>query len=793
MLQNYFKTAIRSFSKNKFFTILNVIGLALGMSLSLLFIALLTFLHRFDDFHPQKDLIYRVTTQVYDNDENPHYASAPVNLAQHLEKDITGVEKVVRIYRSLGGQAVYQDKKIPLYGYFADPEFLEIFNFPLLQGNKATALSKPNSLVISQTEATKIFGDKDAMGKMVRMEGYGEFIVTGILKDVPENSHMHFSAIASYTTLLSYKGASFVEKEEHWKKFDGSYVYMLLSEGSKPQTIEQSLNTIGKQKYRKESIKATFRLQALDDIVPGPQLHDSLGMTWDFLLLFITGAITLVVLIPACSNYINLSISQSLERMREIGVRKVMGGQKKQIILQFVVESTIIALLALLLSYVIYDLVRTDVLDQMVETDPMDLSPTPGTFIGFFIFAVGVGVTAGSIPALYFSRISPVTALKGKEVQSTGRLSFRKIILTTQFMISLGFIMAVVIMMRQYQYSVSYDMGFEQQNLLDVELQNVDPQIFKNEFGKLSSVQRISLSSHLLGVGSDSKQYIQISHLLDSLEASSLSTDEAFVSNMGLKLLAGRGFGTNALENSRLIIVNEEFVNKLNLKNPFAAIGRSFVLPDGREVRIAGVLKNFHYSDLRDAIEPFYFDYNPDRFTYANLKIERGDMAGSLTAMETLWKKIGGEGKFTAQLFSEEIRNAYRYYIMIVKLWGFLGILAITVACLGLLGTVSFTTKKRVKEVSIRKVMGASAENLVLLLSKDFVLLMIIASVITIPVMYFIFDHLLVSAQHYSLEIGFVEIAISLAIMMFLGLSTILSQTLKAANANPVKNLNATS
>ena len=793
MLRNFFKTAIRNLAKNRFFTLLNVIGLALGMSISLLFVALLVFLSRYDDFHPHKERIHRVTTQVHDREENPHYASAPVGVAQKLRDDIAGVDKVVRIHGSLGGNAVYGEKSIPLHGYFADPEFLEVFHFPLLEGNRTTALTKPNSLIITESEANKIFGSEGAMGEIIHLDGYGDFMITGILRDVPENSHMQFGAIASYATLASYTRATFLHKEEGWKSFSNSYVYMLLSQGTDPASIQRSLDKVAEQQYGKERNKASFKLQALDDIVPGPDQYDQIGPNWGYLGLFLVGLMTLIVLVPACSNYVNLSISQSLERMKEIGVRKVMGGQKKQIILQFIVESTLIVLLALVLSYPVFELVRVDLLHQMVETAPLDLSPTWATFAGFFLFALLVGVAAGVVPAVYFSRISPIGALKGKELKTSRRSIFRKMVLTTQFMLSLGFIMAVVIIMRQYQFSVSYDLGFEQQNVLDVELQNVDPQIFKNEYGKLSTVQRISLSSHILGVGSAPEHFLKIAHQVDSVKTFSLSVDESFISNMKLVLLAGRNFTDNAPENTRLIVVNEEFAKKLNLKNPMAATGRSFTLPDGREVQIAGILKNFHYSNLKEAIEPFYFEYNPDNFRYANLKMETTDVVGGLTAMGALWKKLGGEGKFTASLLSEEIRAAYDSYIMIMKLWSFLGLLAITVACLGLLGMVSFTTKKRLKEISIRKVMGATSESLVLLLSKDFVILMVVASVITIPVVYFLFNHLLGNTQHYRMEIGFLEVVVSLAIMMCLGLMTILSQTLKAANANPVDNLSVSS
>jgi putative ABC transport system permease protein len=788
MFRNFFKTAVRNLSKNKFFTVLNVIGLALGMSLSLLYIALLFFLNRFDDFHTDKERIYRVTSQVYDKQENPRYASSPAGLSQKL-KDFSGIEKIVRINRSLNGDAVYGEKKIRMDGYFADPDFFEIFNFPFVQGNKATAITNPNTIVISETEAKKIFGNTEPMGEMLQIEGYGSFLVTGVFKNLPENTHFEFEAIASYSSLESKQKTGFIDNEEGWKSFHGSYVYFRLREESKPDNIEGYLNQIAKDRYAKQNIKASFKLQPLNKIVPGPELYDQIGSNWSYLDLFIIGLMTLIVLIPACSNYINLSISQSLERMREIGVRKVMGGRKKSIIFQFIVESTTIVLLALALSFLLSEVIRKDLLSQMVETSPIDLTPTWQTFIGFLLFALLIGVATGFVPALYFSKISAINALKGKELKTSSRSIFRKIVLTTQFVISLGFIMAVIIMMRQYQYSVNYDLGFDQKNLLDVNLQNVDPQRFKNEFAEVPSVQRISMSSHILGIGSAAKRFAKTANQLDSIAVLSMSVDDDFISNMKLNLLAGRNFSNNKSENSRLIIVNEEFVNRLNLKEPFAALDKSIVLTDSSVYRIKGVLRNFHYSGLKEVIQPFFFECNPDKFNYANLKLASDDAVGSLAAMEKLWKKIGGEGKLTSRLFSEEIKEAYSFYRMIMKLWGFLGLLAITVACLGLLGTVSFTIKKRVKEISIRKVMGATSENLVLLLSKDFIKLMLIASIITIPVIYLVFDRLLAQVQHYNIQIGLIEIITGLTIMMLFGLTTILSQTLKAANANPADNL----
>lgn len=788
MFRNFFKVAVRNLSRNKFFTILNVIGLALGMTLCLLFIGMLAFLSRFDNFHSEGDRIYRVTSQLFDNQENPKVASAPAGLAQDLQ-EFNGVEKVVRIHRSLYGNAVYGDKKIGLSGYFADPGFFEIFSFPLIKGSKSAALSNPNSIVLAQEEATKIFGDKEPMGEMIEIEGYGSFVVTGIIQDPPKNTHMVFGAIVSYSTLVGNPKAVFLSEREGWKNFEGSFIYMLLDKTANRDNLSGFLNQVAKRQYAGEKDKIAFKLQALNDITPGSEdLGDPIGSKWSYLAILITGLITLIVLVPACANYVNLAISQSLERMKEIGVRKVVGGRKKQIILQFIVESTTIVLVALFLSYFIYEIVRTDILSSMIETSPLDLSPTWETFAGFLLFALIVGAVAGLVPALYFSKLSPIVALKGKEIKTSGRSILRKSILTLQFVISLGFIMAVVIMMQQYRFSVNYDLGFAQEHVLDADLQNIDPLIFKNEFEKVPGVKRISMSSRVLGIDTDPDRFIKAGNGFDSIAVSSMSVDESFISNMELKLVAGRDFGKNKPDNIGFIIVNEEFVKVLKLE-PGAALNELVTLNDSSQFRIAGVLRDFHHSGLKEAITPFFFEYSPEKFQYANMKMEGNDGLGSISEMETLWKNIGGQGKFTAQLYSQKIRDSYNSYIMIMKLWGFLGLLAITVACLGLLGTVSFNIKKRVKEIGVRKVLGATVRSLVMLLSKDFIVIMTLAAVITIPVMYFLFTHLLTNTQYYSMKIGFVEIAVSLVIMMLLGLATILSQTVKAANANPVENL----
>jgi putative ABC transport system permease protein len=791
MLKNYFLTAVRNIKKNRFFTILNVFGLALGMSLNLLYVAMVVFIFQFDNFHTNKEHIYRVITHVQDRQENPSFASAPIGTAQLLKGNFSGLEKVVRVHGSGNHDVRYGDSEFSLRKHFVDAEYLSMFDFPLLQGNSATSLAKPNTMVITESAAARIFGDKDPMGELVFIEPFGEIMITGVAKDMPKNTHLKVEAWVSFSTLTSYHGASFTESEKNWNNFYNSYTYLLLSDNSSPSAIEEFLNCVAKQKYKTPEFQASFELQRLEKIVPGPQLDNNLGNEWSYQEMVLMGVIPMIILLAACSNYVSLSISQSLRRMKEIGVRKVMGGQKKQIFMQFVMESTIIMLLAVTLSYFFFEVIRKETLSITGELDWIDLNPTLGTFIGFLLFALLVGLVAGIVPALHFSKIGPIYALKGKELQTKKGSGFtlRKIVITSQFILSLGFTMAMVIMVQQYRYSVNYNFGFNQEKILNVDLQEADPQLVKNEFEKLSFVSSMSMSSHPLGAGDVPGLYVKRIESADSINASTMAIDENFVTNMGLHLVLGRNFTRDAGENSRLIIINETFAKTLSPNDPSRSIDEIVILPDKREVRVAGILKDFHYASLQSPIGNFFFEYKPANFQFANFHLQTTNERQAFLEMEQAWKPLGNGSKFKAEFLADQIRNAYAFYNGIVKMWGFMGLLAITIACLGLLGTVVFTVKNRVKEVSLRKVMGASSKSLVYLLSKDFLVLLAIAAIITVPGVYFLMELMLQEGQYYHAPIGIFEILISLAVVLTLGLTTIFSQTLKAANTNPVDNL----
>ncbi len=790
MFKTYFKTATRNLSKNTLFTTLNVLGLALGMSLNLLWVAMMVFIYQFDNFHPNKEHIYRVITHVRDRNENPSFASAPIGAAQLLKGNFTGVEKAVRIHQSLPKHVRYAEFDFPVKGYFADAEYLSMFNFPLLRGNPATSLEKPNTMVITEAAAARIFGEKDPTGEVVFIKPYGDVMITGIAKDMPKNTHLKAEALVSFATLTSYHGGSFTNDEKNWSNFYNSYVYLQVSDNSRAAAIEALLNRVAKEKYTKADFKATFELQQFGKIVPGPELDNDMGNEWSYQEMLLMGILPIIILLAACSNYVSLAISQSLNRMKEIGVRKVMGAQKRQIFTQFVMESTIMMLLAVTLSYFFFEIIRSKTFSLIGEND-LDLSPGPGTFVGFIVFAILVGLVSGIVPALHFSKLGAIVALKGKELHTKtgGRFSLRKLMITGQFMLSLGFTFAVAVMVQQHRYARNYDLGFDQQKIFNVDLQQANPQLVKNEFGKLSFVSQISMSSHAPGVGKVPGLYLKRAASADSIKASVMAIDENFITNMGLHLVLGRNFDNGAGDNSRLIIINETFAQHLSPDDASKAINQVFILPDKREVRVEGIVKDFHYASLQSPIENFFFEYAPEKFSYANLQLQTTNKGQAFAEMQTAWKSAGNRNPFKGEFLVNQISDAYSSYNSVMKIYGFLGLLAITIACLGLLGTVVFTIKNRIKEVSIRKVMGASSGSLVYLLSKDFTMLLGIAAVITIPGVYILMNLMLQEAQYYHAPIGVLEAVISLAVVLTLGLTTIFSQTWKAANANPVDNL----
>jgi putative ABC transport system permease protein len=786
ILNNYFKIATRNLYKHKYFTIVNAVGLAIGMSVSLLLITLYVHVTTFENFHAHKENIFRVTTTHRTVDREWEVAPAPFSVAENLNSEFVGVDKTVRINSSFSGEVVSGNLNIPLNGYYTESSFFEVFNFPLIQGNPLTALSKPNSILLTESAARKVFNTTDVLGKTFEIKDRGNFEVTGVLAEPRKNTHMVFEALVSHTTLPAAE-QTYSGDFKDWRDYGRQYVYVRLKDKSVIPNLEKYLSKLGGEASKRADAKIDFHLQALTDINPGKDLYAGLGQQWDITGLIIFGVICLLILLPACFNYANISIARALKRSKEIGLRKTMGGLKNQIFFQFITETVVITFISLLGALIIFYFIRAEFQSMMVSGSMLDLSLTWQITLAFILFAVVTGFLAGFFPAMHFAGLNPIQAMKSQGGKHSSKNRIRKGLTIFQFSLSLCFIIALVLFSRQYQYTINFDFGFQRQGIVDVQLQDVKPEQFRNEFTKLASVRQMSMSSHILGVSMVSGQVRSID-TNDSLDAAQIFIDSNYLDIFKLKLLAGKNFPNDIWQREKYIIVNEEFVKDFHLGAPTDAIGKLFQL-EGNDVEVIGVIQNFNYSRLSQKIGRFLFRMNPKKFTIANLTVNSTDAHEPLEQMESSWRTLEPEKKFEARFFDDELRESYDFYENLLKLVGFLGLLALSISLLGLLGMVVYTSETKVKEVGVRKVMGASTASIIVLLSKDYLKLMLWATVFAIPVSIFVADGFLAAMQHYHVTLSFWDILLSLSILMTLGVITISSQTFKTASTNPAETL----
>jgi putative ABC transport system permease protein len=783
MLNNYLKVAVRNLYQYKYFSILNAFGLAVGMTVSLLLISLVTFVRTYDDFHTHGDHIYTIVSERTEGIEESIWATAPFALAEQLQEH-PDVQEVVRIQASFREEIKHAQGTLSLKGYYVEPDFLNVFTYEITQGNSELALTKPNSVILTEAAAMKFFNSTEVLGKTLELEHGGLLEVAAVMKDHPINSHLKFDVLVSHATLPPVQATL----SEQWTNYEREYLYVLLTENGSQNKVEEHLNKIAADAYATLPVKVNFATKHIREIAMGADYRMAIGPKWEASGIIVFGVIALLILLPACFNYTNISIARALKRAKEIGLRKTMGGQKNQIFFQFITETVVISLVSLAGAILIFFLIRPEFLNSLAESSSIDLSLTPRMLLYFTLFALGTGLVAGIFPALYFGGLNPIQALKNKAHAASSGMRVRKALTIFQFALSFGFILCLVVCSRQYQYSINFNFGFDKENIVDVQLQGVKAELVKTEFSKLASVQSVAMSSQLMGL-SYSSTWVKNADK-DSAEVNQLFVDRNYLSMFNLALLAGKNFPEETWQRERFIIVNEEFLKHYKIESPVEAIGRTYLV-EGNELEVIGVVKNFHFASLRYPINKFFFRMNPEHFAYAHLKVQSGDPYGMFAEFENQWRTLNPEQKLEADFFEEELNEGYSSYVVMIKIVGFLGLLAITISLLGMLGMVVFTSETKAKEVSIRKVMGATIFSIVFLLSKDYFKLIVWAILFAVPITTTIFNLLFPKIQYYSVSLTPWDILLSATILLGLGFATIASQTHKTASTNPAETLRA--
>ena len=792
MLKNYFKIALRNLMKHKLFSFINIFGLALSMCIGLIVIVRLQDDLSYDHFHPAPERTFRLISEVT-NKEGKDFslASTPLPLAVALIEKSAFIESTTRLYPRYIKKAASEKKTLGVNMVFVDSSFFNVFGFKLGEGNKAAALNAPNSVVLSKSTAKRFFGNQNAMGQSLVLDNLGSFLVTGVMEESTQKSHIDFDAYTSMSSVPVLEKSGGIEiNSTNWMNLTCAYTYVLLKKGTSTKQLTSALNEITstfKGKDANDKSRIIFDVQSISSITPGPDLANGIGRGPSIGKVAAEVSVALIILLSACFNYTNLSIARSLKRAKEVGVRKVSGASRLHIFLQFIIEAVVISLLSLGLAYVMMELCKP----LQLEIFPADITLNISLVTSFILFSVFAGLLAGIIPAITLSSFKPVQVLKSlSTVKLFGGGGLRKVLIVFQFSLSLVIIIFMLVFNKQFQYMATGDYGFNREHIINIPLQGTDYRLLKNEIAGISGVESVSATSDNLGKFSSGTTSVKQQLTEEGIHMRYYDVDEDFITNMQLKLLAGRNLPEQA-HGERQVLINERALSALKIKTPSEAVGKMVFLDDSIKVQVAGVLKDFHFEGFEMSIAPLVLRSREKMFNIMNVKtaVNEANAASLITALRTSWKKFNPHEEFSYDWFSKQFYDN-KAAAGTVSMLGLLAFMGITIACLGLLGMVVYTVEGRVKEVSIRKVMGASVSTIMSLLSKSFLKLVLIAIMIATPVGC-ICSYMFLQIFAERVSIGGGILLLACGVISALAFLVIGSQVFRVARANPAVALRA--
>ena len=797
MFTNYLKIAIRNLLNQKFYSAINIVGLSIGISACILVALYIKHDLSYDKYHKNAEQIYRIGFSAATEGVTYYMAQSPGLLGPTLKNIYPEIKKFTRIYfseRSLvkvGDMKNYEDKIS-----YADSTFFEIFTYDALVGNKAEFLKKTNSIVLTESTARKYFGNENPLGKLIEVNNQYGFEVTGVIKDVPFNSHFKFDFLASYSSLDKQPAGNYLPQ---WGATFGSYTYMLAGKGFNSKNFEKKTENFFNT-YTDISNKSwRVLVRPLLDIHLNSHLDDEIEENSSTSRILILGSIALFILLLACINFINLSTARSSKRVVEIGIRKVLGAVKYQLVNQFLSESILLSLVSFIISIIAVILLLPS-FSTLVGTEigfdsGVNWTTLPLIIAGVFL----VGVLAGLYPAFFISSYQPIKVIKGINTSRRGKknVSFlRKGLVILQFAISIILIAGTIIVNLQLKYLREYNMGFDKEYMIVLPVHEKignSYKTIKNELkkmpGVLSSAVGRGAPVNSNNIGSDCKPN-GISNEGGSFPIEINSVDYDYMNHFGVKMVAGRNFSEEfATDFPNAMIINEKMVRGLGFKNPQDAIGKSyFISVNEYKPEIIGVVKDFNSNSLHNEITSQVFMTNPNWFKEFIIKVKSADIFSTINNVKELWAKFFPQYPFEYNFLDESIDMMYKSEEKYSQVISTFSIVALFIACLGLFGLAAFVTELRKKEIGIRKVLGASVNNIIHIISSEFAILVMIANIIAFPVAYYFMNKWLQDFA-YRIALSWWIFALSGGIALLIALLTVGYQAIKAAMANPAESI----
>lgn len=791
MIRNYFKIAWRNLKRNRAYAMINIVGLSLGITCSILIFQLVSYHLSFDTYHAQKDRIYRIVTEWHDENVG-HSPAVPQPLGKAFRTDYTFAEHTARVID-------YRDILISIPGtdnkkfeeeegaVFAEPAIFNILNLTLVKGNPNTILVQPNEAVITEKVASKYFGDEGAMGKTIRFDNKINFTITGILKDLPSNTDRRQEIYLSYGNLKDHN--SWIAGDSSWGGvYSGSQCFTLLKKGVTAAQVDKALPQMVNKFYTGRDQKIwKFKLQPISDIHFNPDFNGYADKKYLWALFFIG----VFLIVTACVNFINLATAQALNRSKEIGIRKVLGSERSQLFWQFIAETTLITFCAVIMAYMMAE-IAMPFLNRLFETE-ITLQLFSNWQLPVFLFAISAIVIflSGSYPGLVLSRFQPVAALKSRLSQKhIGGFSLRRVLVITQFAISQILIIGTIVVSSQIKYSKTTDLGFNKNAIVVIPVPSDDKVKMNTLTTRLAGMPGIENRTLCFQPPASSSNNTTDIIYENKPEAERWgvnikAVDDQYLKTFGLKLIAGRN--VFPADTVREYMVNEAFVKKLNLSGPQDIIGKTIKV-NGRSAPIVGVVNDFYNYSFHNAISPVCFMTDPGSYSLCALQLNAKNTKQTLAGVEKIWNETYPEYLYSSEFLDERIAEFYELDSIMLSLIQFFSCVAIFIGCLGLYGLVSFMAVRKTKEIGVRKVLGAGIRNILWMFGKEFSTLLVIAFAIAAPLAWWAMYKYL-QDYNYKITIGLWIFVTAIGSTFLIALLTVGYRSLKASFANPVNSL----